>query len=471
MEKLGALLIYQLLDALYDGNTESLADNVKALDDWCASASGRFAGQEGFAAAHQPVSELHRRRISDEAIPMREYNSLRKPLVDLLISLLRDMQIVLYLTPDAPPRKTLPVRKDIKVVAFPGAAAKLPDPSDGRIDAVLAGNADSLDERMDALDMIILVHELYKRARYCYPMDSFDYDRLYLSGKLKSLTSINNNTSILFGGSSYAMVGLNESLMPRPAVNLAVNAQDPYYTFLSVRQAMRLCGKINSVVIAGGYYFWHTDMSDDPSDYYHSVLTRVNKPIFHKLHNYKGELSDRIKQANTDPLLEKIFDLHHICEKSDGNISVQLASLAYYNDEMYPRPEHGMLSYPIREQSEEVNDKAAKARAQAHNDNYNLAHLEDNIRELADFLTFTQKKRAKVFLLVPPVTAYYRRYSAPELKLSLYDAIAQCGQEASFEFIDLFDSPDFGVEDFQDYDHLNEQGAIKLSNIIAGLVG
>ena len=83
-----------------------------------------------------------------------------------------------------------------------------------------------LDDTAEKIDAIITSQELFTRARYCYPINYFDYDRLYLSGKLRSLTAGRNNTSILLGGSSYAMVGLRERLMPRPAANLAVNVND-----------------------------------------------------------------------------------------------------------------------------------------------------------------------------------------------------------------------------------------------------
>jgi hypothetical protein len=258
--------------------------------------------------------------------------------------------------------------------------------------------------------------------------------------------------------------------MPHPAVNLAVNAQDPYFAFLSVETAKKLCGKINTAVIAGGYYFWHTDMSDNPSDYYKAVLTRTNYPVLKSLHNYKGELLSPMQCRQSDPFMEKMFDLGRICEKDNNKISDRLAFLEYFNSEINPRPENGMLGFPFREQSDDVNEKAARARAEAHNGNFSREHLAENMRALSNFLSQMKKKRVRVILTIPPVTKFYRQFSARELKEALYEMLEPVKKEYDFAFIDLFDSPDFDVYDFRDYDHLNDRGAEKFSKAIAVLI-
>ena len=58
----------------------------------------------------------------------------------------------------------------------------------------------------------------------------------------------------------------------------------------------------------------------------------------------------------------------------------------------------------------------------------------------------------------------------PELRETVCESLEPVKKEFNFTFLDLFDSPDFDVFDFQDYDHLNDKGAEKLSKIIAELV-
>lgn len=468
--KSGVFLAYQLLDALYSGDVQTCADSMLNFGDWCAENYTVLSEEPDFAAICEPLAQLTRCLDAAETVSMRECNVLRTPLVALLIGWIDKVKFRLYLQSDIAAAAGAFTRKETPAVVVKGNYGTIPKTDDAAIHILFADDVKKLGDTTDRIDGIITWTELSERARYCFPIDSFDYDRLYLSGKLKSLTSSRNNVSIILGGSSYAMVGLKESLMPQPAVNLAVNAQDPYFAFLSVTTAKKLCGKINTAVIVGGYYFWHTDMSDNPSDYYRSVLTRTNYPVLKNLHHYKGELPSPMQRTQSDPFMEKMFDLRLLCEKNNNRISERLAFLEYFNAEINPRPEYGMLRFPFQEQSDEVNEKAAKARAQAHNGNFNRKHLEDNIETLSSFLLQMKKKRVKVILAIPPVSKFYRQFSAPELKESLYEMLEPVKKKYDFTFLDLFDSPDFDVHDFKDYDHLNDQGAEKLSAMIAELV-
>ena len=468
--KSGIFLAYQLLDALYSGDLQVCPDNIQIFGDWCADNHDALSKEPEFAVICEPLAQLMRRLCEGETVSMRECNALRPLLVELLASWVNKVKFRLYLQPDVPSSVAVFVRGETPVTAVTGSYSAIPDTGDGKIHILLADNAEDVGDTSGKIDGIITLEELSKRAQYCFPADGFDYDRLYLSGKLKSLAAARNDVSIILGGSSYAMVGLKESLMPRPAVNLAVNAQDPYFALLSFETAKELCGKINTAVIVAGYYFWHTDMSDNPSDYYKSVLTRTNYPVLKSLHNYRGDLLSPMQRGQSDPFMEKIFDLGRICEELNGRISEKLASLDYYNSEINPRPENGMLGFPFREQSDEVNEKAAKARAQAHNGNFSCGHLEANMEALSAFLQRMKEKQVKVILVISPVTAFYRQFSAPELKASLYEMLEPVKKEYDFTFLDLFGSPDFDIHDFKDYDHLNDQGAEKLSGIIAALI-
>jgi len=468
--KSGIFLTYQLLDTLYRADTQTVIDNVLELYGWCADNYSALNGQAVFPALYDPLTKFAQRLDAGETVSMREYNGLRTQLAELLASWMDKINIRLFLQADTLSPMAIGVRKEIPAVTLKGSYDIIPDTDDGSIHVLLAANDEILGDTTGKIDAIITVQELFERARYCYPIDIFDYDRLYLSGKLQSLSSSRNDVSIVLGGSSYAMVGLREDMMPHPAVNLAVNAQDPYFAFLAAETAKKICRKIDTVVIAGGYYFWHTDMSDNPSDYYKSVLTRTNYPVLKSLHNYKGERLSPMQQSQSDPFIEKMFDFQRLCEKENNKISARLATLAYYNDDINPRPANGMLQYLFREQSNEINDKAAKARAQAHNGNFNLKHIEDNMRLLSNFLLRMKKKRVRVILLIPPVTKFYRPHSMPELRETVCESLEPVKKEFNFTFLDLFDSPDFDVFDFQDYDHLNDKGAEKLSKIIAELV-
>jgi hypothetical protein len=313
---------------------------------------------------------------------------------------------------------------------------------------------------------------LLKRACICFPLDIFNYDRLYLSGKLNSLCDTRKDTQIVISGSSYAMVGIKEKPMPSPAVNLAVNAQDPFYTFLGIETAKKSCSKINTAVIVGGYYFWHTDMSVlcEGSDYYASVLSRVNYPVFQNQHNFTGVLKPKMLRAATDPLMEKLHDFQEVAKSHYEKISQRLATLDYFNNEFNTRPANGMLSYAFRDMTDEVNEKAAKVRADGHAGNFSLEHLSYNMKLFRKFLSKMNGKNMKTIIVIPPVTDFYSNHSDVKLRDSFYEAFESLKSEFDFEFMDLFDSDEFDNEDFQDYDHLNDKGAEKLSKLVTKIL-
>ena len=468
--KTGFFLAYQLLDALYNADETASADSAQVFGEWCESNYAAISGQSGLDILYAPLAQLLEARKTGKATTAREYNALREPLVDLISAWMGKMKVTLYLKPDMPSRAALCVNDDVKPVTISNDYSEIPDTDENSIHVTLTLEPEDLDDSAMKIDVNITSQELFARAKFCFPMDSFDYDRLYLSGKLQSLSTNRNDTSILLGGSFYAMVGLKESIMPRPAVNLAVNAQDPFFTFLSMKNALKVCKKIDTIVIAGGYYFWHTDMSDNPSDYYRSVLTRTNYPVLKKLHNYEGDIMPQMKRSRFDPFLENIFDLSRVYEKEHKRTAIRLSILEYFNTEFNVRPVNGMLRYSFREQSDDVNDKAAETRAKAHNRNYNNSHLESNIEDFSDFLAQMEKKSVRVVVLIPPVTKFYAKHSAPELRESLHEMLEPVIKSHALTFVDLFDSPDFDLEDFQDYDHLNDAGAVKLSKLVAGII-
>ena len=468
--KTGFFLAYQLLDALYSANGQVAAESAYVLRDWCVLNDADLQGSPEFTTLRDCLSQSLQRIDEDENASTREYNTLRAPLVALLEKWVSKLKITLYLRPGMPSKAALCIKDDVQPVVVRGDYSEVPDTDENSIHMTLTLEAEDLDELVGKIDVNITSSELFKRARFCFPMDLFDYDRIYLSGKLQSLMTSRNDTAIVLAGSSYAVVGINEHLMPRPAINLAINAQDPYFSFLSIKAAVKQCKKIDYAVITGGYYFWHTDMSDDPSDYYISVLTRTNYPVLGKMHNYKGGILPAMQQSHKDPFLESIFDLGRVYKKEHNRTSIRLASLDYYGTELNVRPPYGMLKFPFREQSDEVNNKAAQLRAKGHNRIYSVAHLEENIGEFSRFVLQMEKKRVKVLVLIPPATSFYRQFSAPELRDTFYKMLEPMRGSNNFNLVDLFDSPEFDDNDFQDYDHLNDYGAVKLSKMVARVI-
>lgn len=467
--KTGFFLAYQLLDALYNEDEQHSKDSARTLCEWYMSNSETLNSVRELSGLRALLMQMHLRIIKGDNLSMREYNSLRAPIVDLLAQWVGKLKITLFLRQGIPLHETLCINDDIQPVTF-GDYSGIPDTYENSVHMTLTKEPEDLDDAVGKVDINITSSEVYNRAICCFPRDVFDYDRMYLSSKLQCLSTSRNDTSIIIGGSSYAMAGLKEKLMPRPAVNLAVNAQDPYYTFLSIKTAIENCSSIDTVVIAGGYYFWYIDMSINPSDYFKSVLTRTNYPVLKDLHNYHGEILPAIMRSQTDPFLETVFDLRGIKEKVYDKASNGLTTLEYFNKEYNERSPYGMLNHDFHENSDEINEKVAATRAKAHNSFYGNNHLTENFSELSDFLQYLGKKNVKLTVVVPPATKFYRKYCEPGLRDTFYEMMETLQLSSKFTFLDLFDNPDFDVGDFQDYDHLNDAGAAKLSKMVAKML-
>jgi hypothetical protein len=94
-------------------------------------------------------------------------------------------------------------------------------------------------------------------------------------------------------------------------------------------------------------------------------------------------------------------------------------------------------------------------------------HIRENKREpnqlhwLKDLNELIQKDNRKLFIIIPPFRSDYKKL-LPEQSIIFKKIFKLKG----IEFIDYYNSNKFSDDDFGDADHLNEQGAKKLTNEI-----
>lgn len=316
-------------------------------------------------------------------------------------------------------------------------------------------------------DIIVNTAEISAYVKMVCPKSPFAYDRMLLSSKLE-FAKERQDIKIWIAGSSYAMVGINEQQMPHPALNAAVNAQDLYYSLLSARRAIENCSSIQTIVIPMAYYLLFLDMADNPSDYMLSILSCVNYPVFNDLNGYTGELLPQDPQwEKIDPIYDSVLNANVILGDMQKSIMEDLKSLQYYNSKYNVRPEGGMLSYCFRSKTDEQNTRGAGARAAAHNANFDKEIGTRNAIILEKFLYDMEQSGRQIILFTPPLTKFYQKAISPQMKNEYYSLVNPIIEKSSCTFIDLTDSDKFNDTHFQDYDHLNAQGAEVLSSIIA----
>ena len=85
---------------------------------------------------------------------------------------------------------------------------------------------------------------------------------------------------------------------------------------------------------------------------------------------------------------------------------------------------------------------------------------------LGEFLEMLQANQVKPIIMVFPATKYYRDYFDKGFKTVFYKSIGILSDNYSFELIDLFDSGQFDLGDYVDFDHLGLEGAKKATRIL-----
>ncbi len=467
MDKLSVLCITQLIERFDSNNPTELFDLVQEVSGWLTSSVYSIAELESFNDAQKELLSTAQYIVAGKTLTRRSCNRLVTSLKNMQKEMLSKIPIVLFVTPTIKLRFNDNIKK-IEIRNQEECIDTAYDMQDELKYLLYMNNEEISEELENAVDIVLTFEELMEGANCCFPIDAFTYDRLYLTAKLNKIER--EKSRILLTGSSYTMVGLLENKMPYSATNVAVNAQDLYYTLLSVKEAMNRSDKLDIIVMSFAYYFFFSNMNENPSDYMLSVLSKVNYPVYNKLHGYNGELLPIYLKATDIPIYEALVDLSLVRDIYHDALKRDLEGMAYFN-RINARPAGGMLGYKFLEKNDEQNFSAGKIRANAHNRNFDLDRGLYNQKLLDKFLDNMEELNKKVILFIPPVTKFYRAGVSNDM-INAYNQLVMpvVKSHSCCELIDLYESDKFFETDFQDYDHLNIDGANKLSEIISSYI-
>lgn len=315
---------------------------------------------------------------------------------------------------------------------------------------------ESADFHFPLNEVIALLNSIISEFRQ---LEYNSHDKLFLEAKLDSLKH-RTDIQLLLAGSSYTMCGLKEAQMPVPARNVAVDAQDIYYTVKTIRTALKYDPNIKYCILSLAYYLWGNDISRSTSDYNINRLFKVNYPIFNDIHHYAGSYIPGAFAFDRYifPVTDTLFSLSQVIEKYTTAYENSFAESDYFPA--------GRKCCLAMEREEKENLEFARDRANGHNKFYKFTEtVEENRKIFAQFLDEMNQRDIKILLHVPPVTNYYRKYIDPRMITDYYEIVDSL-QNYKFGFIDLFASDQFVTSDFADYDHLNDKGAEKLGRLL-----
>lgn len=288
-----------------------------------------------------------------------------------------------------------------------------------------------------------------------------NYDEYYYRMSLQAAK--NPNVDTLLVGSSYGLYGIDSHIMEH-TVNCSLPSQDLYYNAKTINEVCNNNTNIKKVVIICGYYFFFSDLSRTENEMEIQRIANVYYPYYGDLHNcvllpsrrnilFQSELFD----------LEKISERYVSAYYEEGYFhegrSREAQALKYWKDE-------NKRWEQITEQEKEA---AGKRRADEHNHQINRENTyEQNKMVFKNMLEDCNLKDIKVVFVVTPATKHYRKNFNPHFKEIFYKTLDECN--TPIHLLDLFDSPLFENADFNDMDHLNDNGAVKFTTQLLDLL-
>ena len=144
-----------------------------------------------------------------------------------------------------------------------------------------------------------------------------------------------------------------------------------------------------------------------------------------------------------------------------------LAGKEYFN-EICVEPCFGGLNFDFKMLSEEERWESAKKTAELNERVVTAEGYQEVIKYLKKLLPELTKGDRRVVFFVPPMTKYLYAAYSQSLKLNFENQIVSFIKKfTNVEFLDLGCDLRFTDDDFCDFEHLNNEGGVKLTSILS----
>lgn len=295
-----------------------------------------------------------------------------------------------------------------------------------------------------------------------------DYDYHYILNAIDKAKDSNIETIIV--GSSYPLYGINEDNLNGHAVQLSLPSQDLYYSFKIAKDVIEKNNNIKKCIIGTAYWLFYVDLSKCSSLEASLRIPSVYYPLFQDSHNYSyiGESQKKSLQDFVDKEINYIFNVSELNKQLNKIVFKTYKS--YFND---LKTRQGCSLLGNRTLSSLTIDEKfnfAKERAYSHNKIRLYPDTKDEyIDILKEFLIYLSTKKIKPVIVNFATTKYYNEFFDTEYISEYKKIINNLSTLYNFKFVDLNDYDIFTEEDFVDFDHMGDTGALKVSKILSDL--
>lgn len=304
---------------------------------------------------------------------------------------------------------------------------------------------------------------LLEFTRYAETMLWRNWDYFYLKRAIRAGKTECVDTIVV--GNSYACFGI-DALKMQKTINCALPSQDLYFAEKIIHDICDNNKQIKNVIIGGGYYLFHSDLSRTRNKSEISRIAKVYAPIYGDWHNCLIWPNNEYEVAKSD-----IFDIEKIIDSIYVESEPEITYFGKWNGNRIKNQTKVWeeKSRNWQEFSEIQKKEIGKERAYAHNKCISRkATYRENIRILKSIEAYLQKKNIHMIMVVFPATAYYRNGADTRFKDFYYEALENI--ESIVHVVDCYDVDIFQNEDFADTDHLDDKGAEKMTYIVKELI-
>lgn len=252
---------------------------------------------------------------------------------------------------------------------------------------------------------------------------------------------------ILILGSSHAYRGLNPEYFSQPAFNAAMFSQSLDYDLKIIERYKNELENLNTIIIPISYFtlFSNLDLG----------IEKWRIKDYNIYYDFpKGSNGDFSTEIFNTPVKRNIARVKDFYFHKEDNV------------EMRPNGWEGNDKTATLLELKETGIKAASR----HTINSHIV-LDDNIKYLNKIIDIASNQNWQVLIVIPPA---FETYTEKLDKSQLHLTIEHCEnisiKNSHVKFINLLKSSEFILNDFYDADHLNTQGAKKLSVLLDHLI-
>lgn len=267
------------------------------------------------------------------------------------------------------------------------------------------------------------------------------------SYKFNFLTEQGEEVETLILGSSHAVYGVYPDTFSSLAFNAAHVSQTLHYDYVILSQVIEALPDLRTLIVPVSYFSFRTSLEHSAESWriknYHLYYDceDCDKSWNHRLEIVNGAFSANLRRS-----------WNWLRNKQDEVNSTRLG----YGTKHINKPDGDLQA-----------TAALAAERHTHDSDEFVA---ENQKYLTKLIELARKKGVKVVLLTMPGSSYYRELLEENQLQEMREICQQWATNPDISYLDLLDDTSFQDEDFRDGDHLNLQGAVKLSQYVDSVI-